>query len=266
MARGVVQSVRTSFFFGLTASLATLVPAGAARADARGEAIWAQTLAALGRTQNLTAQMRVSRQTGGGAETRAGRVVLSRPNFAHADLNGHTPLSLVATGRAIFLVSGKAYQYSPLKSDGANLGEALNAPLVTFYFKPDAASLAPGYSGLGKATYKGQETIGGVACDIIEITGTKPARCRITLSVGPDKLPRRSTFRYQITPRFTETVDVQFTSVVVNSKLPATAFHFVPPPGAVNLTPELATPDKPGAGKQQGDPGTIAPDGTIIRP
>lgn len=218
-------------------------------ADEKGEALLRQAAAAMGNARTLSAQIDIVRRgTGGGEDRRSGRVHLRKPNLARLDLGGRVPMTIVSTGRAVFMSNGQAYTYVPVKGNGGNIGEVSQAPLVSYFFQAENGSLAPGYAaGLSKPRYKGKEKVDGVSCDTLEMTGTKPTPCTVTLQVGPDGIPRRAVFRYKPTPRYEETVAVLLRGVAVNGPLPADAFRFNPAPGVKDLT----APTKDGNDKKE---------------
>jgi outer membrane lipoprotein-sorting protein len=240
--------------------------------NGRGAQLFAQMVNAVGQTRSLQVQVTLTRRSGGEDNTRTGRALLARPNLARIEWTGSEAHSLVATGRAVFLSNARAFQVAStptgkVSADGNAIGSASGAPLVTFFYKPDITSLAPGYEGFSKPRYVKQANIAGVGCDIVEITGTKPTACTLTLAIGSDRLPRRMTFRYQVTPRFAEVIEVTFANPVVGAKVAPNTFAFSPVRGAVNLTPHLVAPaDAKATVKPKADPGTVAPDGTIVQP
>ncbi len=232
-------------------ALASLLVIGADRTawtDDRGEALLAQTIAATSQTQTLAADMTVIRRAaGGGEDRRTGRVFVGKPNKLRVTLSGKggmNAVNILSDGTTVYFSNSKLYTRDPVKADGSNIGTACDAPLLNFFLRPNITALAPGFKAPGKPVYKGKEQVGGVPCDIIAASGTKPSAYSMTLSVGPDRLPRRAVLRLQVTAKFSEVYEVQFTRVAVNPKFDPSLFRFTAPPGATEFVPPDREPEK----------------------
>ncbi len=175
---------------------------------------------------------------------------------AGKDLNQQTiTYKLQKPGQAVVITTGKYVSGSAfvtsVYSDGETLWvydkevnqytkEASSLPLLalssnivgTMFFMPDSLSKGPMGVFTFTTRYLGTRSVGGVACQVIEVDVSHPVVNKRQLYIGPDKLLRRIVSYSKTKQGEVTNSDTLITNIQINKTLPASLFVFTPPKDA----------------------------------
>lgn len=228
-------SIAAAIPIAAAVTLAALAPAGAARADAKADALLKQVAAKTRATKTLSADLTLTMQPPGDrpALKSSGTVSLMRPNYARIVIaDGPFRQTVASDGKTLYrLLGNNQYQKSDARPGGENVSLLWATP-VTYFFQQNPSPVG----GVPAATrYAGAETINGVRHDVVEVSGDKPAYSA-KLYIGPERLLTRSVVTLTQGEQ-TTVYGAALSNLRVGRPMTAAAFAYEPPKTAKAYEP-----------------------------
>jgi outer membrane lipoprotein-sorting protein len=227
----MINPIRAVGLAGCTAL--ALCAAGPLRADDGADALLKQVDAATAAAQTLSADVNLEMKAGSQTMTGTGKAQLKKPNYALVTLALITPdkplnMTIASDGTNLYNVGGMQVRKTAADASGKNIDATIAVPLTMFF---DPQNLGITKRGSTAATLLPQQTIGGKTYDVVQFSGTSPARFTMKLFVGPEKLVTRMAMQIQQGPQwahYTATLD----NVKIGEPIADAAFAYTPPAAA----------------------------------
>jgi peroxiredoxin/outer membrane lipoprotein-sorting protein len=204
----------------------------AARADRAGEALLAKCVEAEGKLKTLQASFTLRQEMGAQTRSLHGTMKLQKPNRALITLQGgqaSDSRTLASDGRQFttYFSADNEYQREAADPSGGNIGRVATTEVTAFFNSDVMNQIRAQGAGIKIA---GTETIGGVACKELRVTGGQ-ASAVYRLFVGPDLLLHGVSLAFD-TAGGRSSTESRLTGIRANPALPPPVFAFALPKGA----------------------------------
>ena len=234
----------------LIAALLALAASGAccslaaepARADAQADAVLARAKAAYKDAKSLSANISMTISQDAQKTVQAGTVRLRKPNLARIELTDPQKVTVMADGKeVVMLLQDKQYIKQAMGAGGTAQAEALAGLPGSLFFGHESYGFGVLSGAAVTKKYSGKKTVGGVAYDVVTVTGKTPFVHTVTIYIGADGLISRTDTELTLQSRTMKQLS-EWTAQKLNSVPAAASFAIVLPKGAVPFK-QPAQPD-----------------------
>jgi outer membrane lipoprotein-sorting protein len=226
--------------------IAIIALPGAARADARADALLQQLAAATRATPSLSAELVLRDQAPDGTRTWVGPIDLQHPNKARVHLTytvspsaGSWTWSFLSDGKMMWswesstdprhLRASDKVRTWPADPRGTDIDPMAGAIPIPFFFTQSLEGFFPKTPPPTRC-YLGQQTIEGASYDVVELTGGQVNPLTLRLYIGPDRLLHRSQM-IQMLDDGQHTYEAALNNMETGKSLAPETFRFSLPEG-----------------------------------
>lgn len=222
----------------MAASLALGIVAQApARADAKADELLAKTTAAYKAAKSLTADISITMSQGAQKFAQTGTLRLRKPNLAHVEMLTPVKMTIMSDGKSVYTVlADKQYVQQPVDSGGMAQVESRVGLPAALFFGRDSYGFGRLSDPATQKKYAGKETVGGVAYDVVTVSGKTPFVHTLKIYIGPDGLIGRSSADVTVQSKKL-TQNFEWKSLKLNAVPAAASFAVVLPKDAKPYKP-----------------------------